>query len=112
MMELLTSSAFTALMAATIGSFATYLGTRTAKAPDIQDSLNAAVAGITKHYQEALVSSTTQIAALRFEIEALRKTVEAQTHTIEELETHITELTAEMRKAGVQPPPRRSGKSL
>jgi predicted RNase H-like nuclease (RuvC/YqgF family) len=95
-----------ALVGAGIGALGQWLVTRANKAPDVQTSLNAAVAGVIQHYEQALERATKEIGALRVEIEGLRKTVEEQSSIIEDLESHVDELTDAMTKSGVSPPSR------
>lgn len=99
--------AVTGMIGIVSGALAQFLVARVNKAPDMQASLNAAVAGVIQHYEKALERSSSEIAQLRAQIENLRTTVEGQTETIEDLEGHIEELTQAMAKAGVVPPPRR-----
>ncbi len=102
----LTSPTMHALVGALVGAIGQWLVTRANKAPDVQTSLNAAVAGVIQHYELALERATREIGALRTEIEGLRKTVEDQSLIIEDLESHVDELTAAMTKSGVAPPVR------
>jgi peptidoglycan hydrolase CwlO-like protein len=123
---LLTNASFATLavgvMTAILSALGGWLAARAGKAPDVQSSITAAVAGIMTHYQSALDLSSKQVAALAAEIDGLHRTIEAQTatiaglqatvegqtETISTLESHIDELTAAMRASGVTPPPRRA----
>ena len=101
---------------------------RAERAPDQQESINAAVAGVVRHYAEALTRSDAEIAerraeaqALRAEVAELRRLVEAQTERLEEqsikiadqsaeidgLIGHITRLEQAFTAAGLSPPARR-----
>jgi hypothetical protein len=99
-LELFANPAFTAMLSGLAGLVAGYVSKRIEKAPDVQASLNAAVAGVIAHYTEALRASEASMDAMRGEIRALRETVG-------ELEDHIDLLTTALEKAGVAPPPRR-----
>ena len=112
--DLLTNPTFAAMLSGVAGLAAGYLSKRVEKAPDVQASLNAAVAGVIAHYTDALKASSAQIEAMRSEIVVLRETVERQSETIEqqsvkigELEEHIDLFTAAFEKAGVTPPRRK-----
>lgn len=98
--ELFANPAFTAMLSGVAGLVAGYVSKRIEKAPDVQASLNAAVAGVITHYTEALKAAETSMHEMRDEIRALRETVS-------ELEDHIDSLTTALEKAGVAPPPRR-----
>ncbi|MDC7784745.1 hypothetical protein PQJ75_00570 [Rhodoplanes sp. TEM] len=76
------------------------------KAPDVQSIISTAVAGIIKHYADALAEQTEEVKNLRLEIVALRGTVEQQNEEIAGLQAHVAVLSAELAKHGIQPPPR------
>jgi hypothetical protein len=112
--ELFINPTFAAMVSGLAGLIAGFVMKRVEKAPDVQASLNAAVAGVITHYTEALKASSAQIEAMRAEIVVLRETVERQSETIDqqsikigELEEHIDLFTAAFDKAGVTPPSRR-----
>jgi hypothetical protein len=77
-----------------------YFSKRVEKAPDMQASLDKAIAGVVDHYVKALAGSHDEMREMRSEIRAMRE-------TIADLEEHIDSLTAALEKAGVAPPPRR-----
>jgi len=87
------------VVGAAIGAIGTWLVARTNKAPDVQETLDKAVAGIIKHYTDA-------IGDLKKEVERLRETINEQSEMITALETHIDALTSEMTTAGMKPPKR------
>lgn len=104
-----------------IGAVLTWLGVRTkasadvraaeaAKAPDIQATLNAAVAGVIKHYTDALEAARAEMAALRQTIEEQSALIEQQGAIIEDLQRHVDDLTAAMVKAGVPMPTRKKSR--
>ena len=112
--EILVNPTFAAMISGLAGLVAGFLMKRVEKAPDVQASLNAAVAGVIAHYTDALKASSAQIEAMRAEIVVLRETVERQSETIDqqsvkigELEEHIDLFTAAFDKAGVTPPRRK-----
>lgn len=94
---------------------------RAERAPDMQETLNAAVAGVVKHYTDALARSDEESRALRGEVAELRRLVEDQTARIEDqsqriaeqsveiegLVTHVVSLERAIVDMGGTPPPRR-----
>jgi peptidoglycan hydrolase CwlO-like protein len=104
-------------IAAIIASLLTYFGIRSQAAsqaaPDIQNSLNAGVAEVVKHYTTALEDARKAIYELKIEVNALqrttdelRRTIHSQSEEIEILNDHIVDLTSAMVKAGLNPPQR------
>lgn len=112
-------------LGALVGGIVTQIGNwmtkRTEKAPDLQETLNAAVAGVVKHYTDALERSNGEARALRVEVAELRRLVEEQTTRIEDQSGRIAEQSAEIEglvshvvsleraivEMGGTPPPRR-----
>lgn len=89
-----------------------------ARIPEVQETLNAAVGEIVKHYKEALENSVRETAEFRQEVHRLSELVINQTkrlaeqseflnhqkEVIEELERHIEELTEAMKQKGIAVP--------
>lgn len=104
MTDLLINPVFMGFIGTAVGGLVAgiigYFTKRVEKAPDVQTSLDRAVAGVVDHYVKALAGSHEEMREMRGEIRALRETVA-------ELQEHIDELTAALEKAGVAPPPRR-----
>jgi len=105
--ELFTNPAFTAMLAAGVAGLAGYFAKRAEKAPEMQASLDKAVAAVVDHYKAALDRDGAEIREMRDEIRALRETINDLHDTISELEDHVDALTNALEKAGVVPPPRR-----
>lgn len=108
---LLTNAHFAAIVTglgtSVLGGLIGYMTAKAQKAPDVQASLNAAVAGVIGHYTTALESARKETAELRLEIADLRQTIQDQSSVIEDLEDHIDTLTTAMTQAGVTAPPRK-----
>ena len=98
--EVLVNPTFAAMVSGLAGLVAGYVMKRVEKAPDVQASLDKAVAGVVDHYVKALSLNHEEMKELRGEIRAMRE-------TIADLEEHIDLLTTALEKAGVTPPPRR-----
>lgn len=108
--DLLKDQGFTAAGAGVIGGVLTWLGIRTQKAPDMQESISKAVAEIIKHYTSALEAARTEVTSLRLELADLRRTIEAQNAEIDSLNDHIQALTTQLVKMGIEPPQFRSSR--
>ncbi|NEV80555.1 hypothetical protein DYI24_26330 [Rhodopseudomonas sp. BR0C11] len=81
--------------------------------PNVQTAISEAVAGLVKHYTQALAEQTAEVRELRNEIAELRRTVESQNEEIAELNReisglndHIDALSSELKKHGIEPPAR------
>lgn len=110
-----------ALAGGLVTQIGNWLTKRTEKAPDLQSTLNAAVAGVVKHYTDALERSDGEARALRSEVAELRRLVEEQTQRIEDqssrmaeqsneigdLVAHVASLERAITDMGGTPPPRR-----
>ena len=110
---------------AVAGAVVTQIGSwwtkRAEKAPDLQETLTHAVAGVVKHYTDALAAERNEAQALRAEVADLRRIIEDQSARIEEqshriadqseeiggLNAHVEALTDALTAAGLNPPPRR-----
>lgn len=108
--ELLKDQWFTAGVTGVVAAILTWLGIRTQKAPDMQESISKAVAEIIKHYTSALEAARTEVTSLRLELADLRRTIEAQNAEIDSLNDHIQALTTQLVKMGIEPPQFRSSR--
>lgn len=110
LLELLKDQWFTAGATGVIGALLTWLGIRTQKAPDMQDSINKAVAEIVKHYIVALEAARAEVTSLRLDLADLRRTIESQNAEIDALNDHVQALTTQLVRMGVEPPLFRSNR--
>ena len=107
MLEWLTNPGVVGAFSGGVGAIAGALAARWNSAPKVQEVTNAAVAGIIKHYTDALAEQTQEVHKLRAEIIAMRNTIEDQSREIAELNNHILDLSKALQEHGVPPPPRR-----
>lgn len=92
----LASGGIGALLGATLTAVFGWLSKRAEKAPDLQETLSKAVAGVVQHYTDALAHSDGEARALRVEVGELRRLVEDQTMRIEEQSARIAEQSSEI----------------
>ena len=118
----LVSGGLGALAGGLVTQLGNWLTKRTEKAPDLQETLNAAVAGVVRHYTEALRRSDGEATALRGEVAEMRRLVEELTLRIEDqsariaeqsgeidgLASHVASLERMITDLGGTPPPRRA----
>lgn len=113
--------AFAGLFGALFGAVGGWLAKRAEKAPDIQATLNDAVARVVEHYKVALDRSDEELAearrdaaVLRDELAEMRRLIEAQSVKLDEqsieielLVKQIGSLEQQIVDLGGQPPARR-----
>lgn len=117
-------NAVSVVIGGAVGALGGWMAKRVEKAPDIQETLSKAVAGVVSHYTAALTRADAEVEdrrreaqALRDDVADLRRLVEGQTRKLEEqsseiegLVAHIERLEASITDLGGKPPARRPRK--
>ncbi len=88
--------AFAGIAGALAGAIGGWLAKRAEKAPDIQATLNEAVARVVEHYRVALDRSDEDAAEARRESEALRAEIGEMRRLIEDQSRKLDEQSAEI----------------
>lgn len=108
--EALAHPASVGAIAGAIGAIAGAIGARWRSAPSTITATSVAVAGILKHYTDALHEQVLEAKALRAEVALLHETVNEQSREIADLTNQVFDLNALLKEHNIPPPPPRTRK--